>query len=94
MIDRSTILMIAAGLLAGSAAFASECGKGLDHWCPAPPGDPCGLHRNVPECRADLRCYGMPYRGASFLPCILDARGFGVNCPTVGCTSTPPKPPR
>jgi hypothetical protein len=34
----------------------------------------------------------MPYRGASFLPCVLDERGFGLNCPTVGCTGTPPKP--
>ena len=41
---------------------------------------------------ADLRCYGMPYRGESFVPCFLDARGFASNCPTVGCTSRrPPK---
>jgi hypothetical protein len=93
MMHRSTILMIAIQLASPTAGFAAgECGTGMDEWCPAPPGDPCGQYRNVSECKADAKCYGMPYRGVSFLPCVLDERGFGVNCPTVGCTSTPPKP--
>ncbi|HLL27174.1 MAG TPA: hypothetical protein VKT73_05940 [Xanthobacteraceae bacterium] len=85
--------MIAATLLASTpAGFArSECGTGINDWCPPPPADPCGRHTNVAECKADPACYGLPYRGVSFLPCVLDARGFGVNCPTVGCTRTPPK---
>jgi hypothetical protein len=93
MMHRSTILMIATGLLVAAMDFAAaQCGTGIDHWCPAPPGDPCGQHRNVAECKADPKCYGMPFRGVSFLPCVLDERGFGVNCPTVGCTGTPPSP--
>ncbi len=93
VMHRSTILMIA-GLFASpvTGLAAAACGTGMDEWCPALPGDPCGRHRNVAECKADPQCYGMPYRGVSFLPCVLDERGFGVNCPTVGCTSTPPKP--
>ena len=66
------------------------CGMNIDDWCPAPPGDPCGRHRDTAACMADPACYGMPYRGESFVPCVLDARGFSSNCPTVGCTSTPP----
>jgi hypothetical protein len=93
MMHRSTILMIATGLLVAVTDFAAaQCGTGIDHWCPAPAGDPCGQHRNVAECKADPKCYGMPFRGVSFLPCVLDERGFGVNCPTVGCTGTPPSP--
>jgi hypothetical protein len=93
MMHRSTILMIAILLASPTAGFAAaECGAGIDEWCPAPLGDPCGQHRNVTGCKADAKCYGMPYRGVSFLPCALDERGFGVNCPTVGCAGTPPKP--
>ena len=33
----------------------------------------------------------MPYQGLSCVPCMLDERGFASNCPTVGCTSTPPR---
>jgi hypothetical protein len=58
----------------------------------APAGDPCGRHRNVVACRADPACYGMPYQGESVVACQLDGRGFASNCPTVGCTSTPPRP--
>jgi hypothetical protein len=73
-------------------AFAQQalCGLGIRDWCPAPAGDPCGRHRNTAACRADPQCFGMPYRGESVVPCILDARGFASNCPTVGCTSTRP----
>jgi hypothetical protein len=69
----------------------SDCGMGATDWCPAPPGDPCGRHRDVASCKADPKCYGMPYRGLSYVPCMLDERGFASNCPTVGCTSTPPR---
>ena len=67
------------------------CGFSINDWCPAPSGDPCGRHRSTAACRADPTCYGMPYRGESVVACILDARGFASNCPTVGCTSTPPR---
>jgi hypothetical protein len=77
--------------IAGAAAEQLQCGFGINDWCPAPPGDPCGRHRNVAACRADPACYGMPYRGESVVPCILDQRGFASNCPTAGCTSTPPR---
>jgi hypothetical protein len=36
----------------------------------------------------------MPYRGESVVACLLDSRGFASNCPTVGCSSTPPRRPR
>jgi hypothetical protein len=58
-----------------------------DDWCPAPQGDPCGQHKDVASCRADPRCGGRPYLGESVVACKLDARGFGENCPTVGCVS-------
>jgi hypothetical protein len=41
----------------------------------------------VDSCRADDRCGGLPYRGESFAACQFDDRGFGTNCPTVGCVS-------
>jgi hypothetical protein len=65
----------------------SACGTSPSDWCPAPPGDPCGAHPDVASCKADARCGGMPYRGESFVACKHDARGFGENCPTVGCVS-------
>jgi hypothetical protein len=76
---------------AGAGAEQFGCGFGINDWCPAPPGDACGRHRNVAACRADPACYGMPYRGESVVPCIYDQRGFASNCPTVGCTGTPPR---
>ena len=69
------------------------CGLKPDDWCPAPAGDPCGRHHNVATCRADSSCYGMPYKGESLTACTIDSRGFSSNCPTVGCTSTPPHNP-
>jgi hypothetical protein len=75
-------LPVAAGL---------ACGLSTSDWCPAPMGDPCGNHKDAASCHADPRCYGMPYRGESVVACIFDGRGFAKNCPTVGCTSTPPR---
>ncbi len=56
-------------------------------WCPAPAGDPCGDHHDKASCMADPKCGGMPYKGESFVACKFDDRGFGQNCPTVGCKS-------
>ena len=58
-----------------------------DDWCAPPPGDPCGAYKDLPSCRADPRCGGRPYAGESVVACRFDARGFGENCPTVGCVS-------
>jgi hypothetical protein len=88
------LLWLAALLVAVAPAAAQRrpCGMSPNDWCPAPPGDSCGRHRNVAACRADPACYGMPYQGESLVACQLDGRGFASNCPTVGCTSTPPRP--
>ena len=83
--------LMAAAAQAPAVAQPRICGMSPSEWCPAPPGDPCGRHRNVAACRADLACYGMPYQGESLVACNVDARGFASNCPTVGCTSTPPR---
>ena len=86
---RVRLVMLAVMLLAAPAGpvAAQVCGMGVADWCPAPPGDPCGRHRSVAACRADAACRGLPYRGESVVRCELDARGFGRNCPTVGCVS-------
>ncbi|OAF11568.1 hypothetical protein AXW67_22395 [Bradyrhizobium neotropicale] len=90
--------MLVALMLVAVLALAQTppqiCGTAPNDWCAAPPGDPCGHHRNVVACRADPACYGIPYRGESVLACRLDARGFALNCPTVGCTSIAPKAAR
>jgi len=43
----------------------------------------------VASCKADGKCGGMAYTGESFVACKRDDRGFGTNCPTVGCISLP-----
>jgi len=100
MMIRSTSLIVtfvagALWLVAGSAQISAEsraCGTGWNDWCPSQKGDRCNRHKTKEACMADRRCYGMPYRGESFVPCFLDERGFASNCPTVGCTSVrPPK---
>ena len=83
--------LMAAAAPAPVAAQRRACGMNPSDWCPAPPGDPCGRHRNVAACRADPACYGRQYEGESLVQCNLDARGFSSNCPTIGCTSTPPR---
>jgi hypothetical protein len=97
MMYRSTLLILIALLLSLAAeAQASDrtCGISTNDWCPSRRGDLCNRHKNTAACQADPKCYGMPYRGVSFVPCFLDERGFASNCPTVGCTSRrpPPKP--
>ena len=86
-------LVLAGFVAAGIPAVAQSPPWGMspNDWCPAPAGDQCGRHRNADDCRADAQCYGMPYRGESVEACLLDQRGFASNCPTVGCTSTPPR---
>jgi len=64
-----------------------DCGTRPDDWCAGPAGDPCGAHKDVASCRADSRCGGRAYAGESVVACRFDARGFGENCPTVGCVS-------
>ena len=84
-------LAFAASASAAEQSRAVPCGLGPSDWCPPPPGDPCGKHSDTAACRADPACYGMPYRGESVVACTRDERGFGKNCPTVGCTATPPE---
>jgi|SRR5580693_3758011 hypothetical protein len=81
------LLVLAATIVA--AAQRQQCGMHRGDWCPAPPGDLCGRHRDTASCKADPTCYGVPYRGESFAACVFDNRGFAFNCPTVGCTSRP-----
>ena len=77
--------------MAPVAAWSNPCGMSPSDWCPAPAGDKCGQYKNVAACRADPTCYGVAYQGESLVACSLDKRGFGLNCPTVGCTSAPPR---
>jgi len=71
-----------------------DCGRSPSDWCPSPPGDPCGAHKDAASCKADSACFGMPYRGESLVACQSDERGFASNCPTVGCTSVAPQKPQ
>jgi len=90
-----TFALVIPWFAAGSAQISAEsraCGMGWNDWCPSYKGDRCNRHKSKESCMADRRCYGMPYRGESFVPCFLDARGFASNCPTVGCTSRRPPP--
>src|SRR4030095_7299559 len=63
------------------------CGTSPTDWCTTHSKDPCGRHLSVPECQLDPECVGMPYPGEYLLGCRVDERGFGTNCPTVGCLS-------
>jgi hypothetical protein len=100
MMYRSTLLILIALLLslaaearaADTQAAARTCGTSPSDWCPSRRGDPCGRHKNGAACKADPKCYGMPYRGESLIACMFDERGFASNCPTVGCTSRPRQP--
>jgi len=75
---------------AGSGAAQSRaCGMNRANWCSAPAGDPCGRHRHVAACRADLACYGMPYQGDRWWACQLDVRGFASNWPDASAAPAP-----
>jgi hypothetical protein len=71
------------------------CGLSPTDWCTTP-GDPCNRHPTAESCKRDRQCYGIAYRGESVVACLDDGerRGFSSNCPTVGCTSAPPRQPR
>ena len=83
--------VLAAPAFAAETPHAVECGLSTTEWCPSPPGDPCGVHKDTERCRADPKCIGMPYRGESVVACFIDERGFASNCPTVGCISRKPQ---
>ena len=87
-----TVLSVATVLAADTPS--PNCGMSPSDWCQAPAGDPCGAHKDTASCKADIVCFGMPYRGESVIACQLDERGFATNCPTVGCTSEAPKKPQ
>lgn len=90
----SVLLIALTGVAAAADAPPANCGRSPSDWCPAPAGDPCGAHKDAASCEADTACFGMPYRGELMIACISDERGFASNCPTVGCTSVPPKKPQ
>jgi hypothetical protein len=76
------------GTVAATATAPTQlCGASFQDWCPSPPGDPCGEHKNKASCQLDARCNGMHYRGESVVACKYNERGFATNCPTVGCIS-------
>jgi len=75
----------------GQANGRRTCGLKLGDWCQSYRGDSCNRHKNTAACQADLKCYGMPYKGEPLIACMVDERGFASNCPTVGCTSNRPK---
>ncbi|MCE9625975.1 MAG: hypothetical protein K8R69_11090 [Deltaproteobacteria bacterium] len=83
------LLLAAAPACAKSKSVPADpnCGISPSDWCPSPPDDPCGRHKNTEDCRADPSCEGRPYRGESAIACMFDQRGFATNCPTVGCRS-------
>ena len=85
------LLLVVSTNAASAQSSGLACGMDPRDWGPSPPGDVCGRHTNAAACMADKACYGVRYRGESAIACIVDARGFPSNCPTVGCTSTPPK---
>lgn len=86
------VLALVLGVPRAEAAPPRPCGLSPSDWCASPlADDPCSRHKDARSCRADPLCYGMPYRGESVIACILDERGFASNCPTVGCTSAPPR---
>ena len=89
-IARAVLLLALAIGPAAAAGGDSPCGLSPDDWCEASAGDPCGRHGDEAACRADIACFGMPYRGESVVRCLWDERGFAPNCPAVGCTSTSP----
>ncbi len=86
-----TVLMLLLGVSEGLAVGRQTCGVKLGDWCRSYRGDPCNRHKSTATCKADRKCYGMPYKGESFVACIFDERGFASNCPTVGCTRKAPK---
>src|SRR5262245_15390684 len=79
--------LLATGCRKPSARSDPYCGQRTDDWCPSPPDDPCGAHHDTASCVSDARCEGRVYSGESMVACVVDARCFASNCPTVGCLS-------
>ena len=92
-VGSTLVVWLALTPAAGSDVPLDACGMSPSDWCSSPPGDRCGIHKDATACKADPQCYGMPYRGELVVACLFDERGFASNCPTVGCTSVPPKKP-
>jgi hypothetical protein len=93
LVGVSLLIAVGAGCARRSRSSPGSCGISPTDWCPAPPGDPCGEHKNVASCRADPRCRGMSYWGESVVACQFDDAGYATNCPTVGCISVGTKVP-
>ena len=87
------VLAAVAALLTGPAMAQAEraCQMDPSGWCPGDKDDTCGRNRFAWACKLDPDCFGVPYLGESAVACKRDERGFGINCPTVGCTSRHPK---
>ena len=75
-----------------AAQAAMACQMDPSGWCPGEKDDTCGRNRFAWACKLDPDCYGVAYLGESVVACKRDERGFGLNCPTVGCTSRKPTP--
>jgi hypothetical protein len=75
----------------GFAQAERACQMDPSGWCPSEKDDTCGRNRFAWACKLDPDCYGVAYLGESVIACKRDERGFGINCPTVGCTSRKPK---
>ena len=93
MMYQSTLLILLVlpfALAAEARENRNTCGISIKDWCQSYRGDPCNRHKNTAACVADPKCYGTPYLGESMVACKFDERGFGLNCPTVGCTSQRP----
>src|SRR5437016_3623124 len=70
MLLRIAVLLLAcSGLALPTAAGGVPCGMSISDWCPAPPGDPCGVHHDTSSCRNDPRCYAIGYSGESVIAC-------------------------
>jgi hypothetical protein len=81
-------VLLVTSLQQAEAASPNPCGMDPRDWCTQPSDDdPCSHYANAQECKADPKCYGVPYSGESVTACYYDGRNFSANCPTVGCTS-------
>lgn len=82
----SLFLLLIAVPACGAPKEGTPCGSSPSDWC-VTEGDRCATHKNVDECRSDLKCAGLQYIGESMVRCLFDERNFGTNCPTVGCVT-------
>ena len=66
--------------------------RGADGFDHAADAKVAGLAKDAVGGADEVAAIGLDNEGESVVACQLDARGFASNCPTVGCTSTPPRP--